>query len=631
MLRASALVPLVAVAVLAAACGSTSQTVTGPSSTKCPVSATAEPTAFAPEGGSGTLAVSTNRECQWNASASGAWIQLGAASGQGDGRVTFQVARNQDPSPRNGSITVGDQQVAIRQEPAPCTFVLTPTTDSASSAGERRTITLTASSPLCAWTARSDVEWLLIVEGTQGTGNGRVVYEARPTDGPPRTGTLTIAGHTVTVHQGDGCRVSIPTTPITVAASGGTGTIPVSVAGGCTWSAQSEVPWITITSGQTGAGPGSVTFSAAANDGPPRSGTVRVAGQAVTVNQAGGCAYSVTPDSRSVPPSGGSVTFDVRTAPGCGWSAASQVGWATVAGGASGSGPGTVTVNVAATTGPSRSGTLTIAGRTVTISQGSGCAFSLSATASPEIPASGGTGTVQVNTAPGCAWSAASGAAWVAITSGASGSGPGQVGFTVAANGGPPRSTTLTIAGHTFTITQAGGCAYSLNPTSANVPAAGGPGSVAVGTGDGCAWSVTGGDTWLTVTGAASGAGPGTVSYAVASNVTTDTTTAPRSATLTIAGQPFTVSQAGCTYALSASEATVPAGGGVVTVSVTSGEACAWTASVPPSDGWVTIASGGSGAGNGVVTFNVEANAGAPRVARVTVAGQAFTISQPNP
>src|SRR5205085_2296676 len=56
----------------------------------------------------------------------------------------------------------------------------------------------------------------------------------------------------------------------------------------------------------------------------------------------------------------------------------------------------------------------------------------------------------------GCAWTASSGASWVTITSGASGSGNGTVGYSVAANTGAARSATLTIATKTFTVNQAG-------------------------------------------------------------------------------------------------------------------------------------------------------------------------------
>jgi hypothetical protein len=81
-------------------------------------------------------------------------------------------------------------------------------------------------------------------------------------------------------------------------------------------------------------------------------------------------------------------------------------------------------------------------------------AFAISPTAQ-NFPASGGTGTVGV-IGP-CAWSATSNASWITVTSGASGTGNGTVGFNVVANTGTSQRTgTLTIAGKTFTVTQDG-------------------------------------------------------------------------------------------------------------------------------------------------------------------------------
>ncbi len=62
-----------------------------------------------------------------------------------------------------------------------------------------------------------------------------------------------------------------------------------------------------------------------------------------------------------------------------------------------------------------------------------------------------GSGTVTVTADAGCAWTAGSDAAWVTISSGASGSSNGTVGYSVAANtASSGRSTSLTIAGRTL-------------------------------------------------------------------------------------------------------------------------------------------------------------------------------------
>jgi uncharacterized protein (TIGR03437 family) len=195
-----------------------------------------------------------------------------------------------------------------------------------------------------------------------------------------------------------------------------------------------------------------------------------------------------------------------------------------------------------ATTSP-RTGTLTVAGQTFTVTQAAaGCSYSISPT-SQSFTAPGGTGSVAVTAPNGCAWTATSNDSFLTITAGSPGSGAGTVSFTVAANATASlRTGTLTVAGQTFTVNQSGvGCTYSINPTSQSLSAPGGTGSVAVTAPNGCAWTATSNDAFLTITAGSTGSGAGTVSFTVAANATAS----PRTGTLTVAGQTFTVNQAG--------------------------------------------------------------------------------------
>jgi hypothetical protein len=56
-------------------------------------------------------------------------------------------------------------------------------------------------------------------------------------------------------------------------------------------------------------------------------------------------------------------------APDCQWTAAASVPWILLSGGTKGTGTGTVTYTVGVNTGGLRTGTITIAGRTVYINQ----------------------------------------------------------------------------------------------------------------------------------------------------------------------------------------------------------------------------------------------------------------------
>lgn len=67
-----------------------------------------------------------------------------------------------------------------------------------------------------------------------------------------------------------------------------TGTVSVEGTGGCGWTAASNVPWITITSGESASGNGTVSYSVGANQAAEsRTGTLTVAGLLFTVTQAG--------------------------------------------------------------------------------------------------------------------------------------------------------------------------------------------------------------------------------------------------------------------------------------------------------------------------------------------------------
>ncbi|KHE91486.1 MAG: hypothetical protein SCABRO_02775 [Candidatus Scalindua brodae] len=89
------------------------------------------------------------------------------------------------------------------------------------------------------------------------------------------------------------------------------------------------------------------------------------------------------------------------------------------------------------------------------------CTYSLSQT-SVNLGSDSGSGNFNLTADSGCVWSAISGASWITITSGNSGSGNDTVGYSIAANPSTSsRMGTITVQGQTFTITQSG----TLAPT----------------------------------------------------------------------------------------------------------------------------------------------------------------------
>ena len=191
------------------------------------------------------------------------------------------------------------------------------------------------------------------------------------------------------------------------------------------------------------------------------------------------------------------------------------------------------------------------------------CGYALTPN-SADFSSTGGSGSVTVTaTSTNCVWTAISNSGFITITSGSGGTGSGTVNYTVAADTDTNsfgRTGTMTIAGRTFTVTQASpGCSFTLDSTNASFNAAGGSGSVTVSVnGSNCAWTATSNSGFITITSGSSSGGNGTVNYAVAAN----TNSFPLTGTMTIAGQTFTVTQGGfgCSAVLAVSSS--PAGGG---------------------------------------------------------------------
>lgn len=81
-------------------------------------------------------------------------------------------------------------------------------------------------------------------------------------------------------------------------------------------------------------------------------------------------------------------------------------------------------------------------------------------------------------------------------------------------------------------------CTYTISPGYKAFDGSGGIGTVTVTAPTGCTWTASSPANWVNLNSVTPGSGNGTVSYSVTANI------APRRATVTIAGQPFTVAQA---------------------------------------------------------------------------------------
>lgn len=640
---------ILAFAGLTGACAeSVSSVTTNPSPSKCQVALTGT-SSVESVGGVGTVTITTQPECVWNASTPNGWISgLAPASGQGGGQIEFRAATNTSPTAREGEVVVNDGRFRVTQQAAPgsCTYALAPATQTVANAGGTGSISVTTTSG-CTWSASSTAAWLTLTGTTTGTASGTVTFNAEPNTGAERLATITVGGQQATVRQpgvgGSSCEYAIaPTTQSFPSAGGSGGPVRVTTTAGCTWTARTTDTWLTVTGGASGTGNGNVTFTVAVNTGAARTGAIAIGGETFTVSQEGAptvCAITIAPTRQSAGHTGGTgLAITVSAGPTCAWAAASNSTWLTLLTGASGTGNGTVTFRVDANdSGTPRTGTLAIGGQTFTVDQlGAPCTYSVNPPRLDAVPGAGQTGaSFEVQTLTGCAWTATSNAPWISVTRG-SGSGRGTVLFNVSANPGAARSGTVTVVGAepatavTFTVSQAAAppptCTLSLAPTSSTVPATATPNQVVnvTASDSSCTWTSTSNAPWLNITQGASGTSNGVVRYNVAANAGT-----ARTGTLTIAGHTFTVSQAGCAYGISPTSQNHPLAGATQRfVTVTNAEACTWPWTATSNVPWITINPPGSGTGAGSITYNIGATT-TPRSGTITIAGQTFTASQP--
>ncbi|MEO8025437.1 MAG: BACON domain-containing carbohydrate-binding protein [Bryobacteraceae bacterium] len=435
-----------------------------------------------------------------------------------------------------------------------CTYSLNGSSQSFAAAGGTSSIGITSQAG-CGWTAASNAAWITVTGGSSGSSSGTVSFSVGAnTSTSSRTGTLTVAGKVFTVTQSGAvsCSYSLSGSSQSFGSPGGAGSVGVTSASGCNWTAASAASWITVTGGSSGSSNGTVSFTVAANTSTSvRTGTITIAGNVFTITQAAAtsCTYTLSNSGQSFGPSSVTSSVGVTSPSGCNWTATSNAAWITISGGSSGSANGTVTFTLAANTSSSvRTGTLTVAGNTFTVTQDGtvSCSYSVSST-SQAFGTSGGTTFIGVTAPAGCAWTATSNAGWISVTGGSSGSANGTVTYTVAANASSSgRTGTMTIAGQTITVTQAGVsviCSYSLNSYTQPFGDFGGTYYVGVSSPSGCNWTATSNAGWITIIGGNSGSANGTVNYTVASN----TSNSSRTGSMTIAGNVFTVTQSGTT------------------------------------------------------------------------------------
>lgn len=355
-------------------------------------------------------------------------------------------------------------------------------------------------------------------------------------------GIASCAGNDSPIDPTPVCSIAISPGSLAFGSDGGTGNVTVTVAAGCAWSATPNAGWMAVTAGGTGNGPGTVTYSVAANSATePRSGTLTIGGQSHAVTQQGRsptiCSYNISPSTAEFSKDSGTGTFTVSAPNDCSWTAASDASWLVVNSGGHGTGGGSVSYGVTRNLDVAdRSATISVADMGFTVRQAGdigGCQYSVApVNFSPCMP--GGSVTATLTTQASCPWTATPDVSWLNLPSGTSGMGSGVITITFPDNYDAPRQGTVLVrwptptAGQNLRVAQAG-CLYAVSSSAFSFTSSGGPGTFNViqqsdpntcggATQDRCVWTAQSDVPWITITSSMPRSGDDRVAFTVATN-----------------------------------------------------------------------------------------------------------------
>lgn len=354
------------------------------------------------------------------------------------------------------------------------------------------------------------------------------------------------------------------------------------------------------------------------------------------------CQVAVAAPPTAIPAAGSNVSLNVSTARDCTWTVTSEAAWVTV-NPSSGQGSGSVAITVAANAlvTPRSSGVAINDIRVTIDQQGVPCRFELG-DQSARVGAAGGRTPVRVSTVDGCEWRASSSAEWARVLT-PTGTGSGVVDVELSRNEGAERSTTVVIAGLSFSLVQdstSGGpggspgptlpspsppaataCSFSIDPERSSFRWVAVQGSVRVVTQADCPWTASTGTSWISVL-RSGGSGPEAIAYQVSAN---PSTVSDRSGSIDVAGRTHRVTQQACELSIEAGHPHLPPESGSYDFRVTTGDGCTWTASSP--DSWINVTSS-RGTGSGRVFYQLQLNADRGRDGTIVVSGRVKPITQ---
>jgi len=346
-----------------------------------------------------------------------------------------------------------------------------------------------------------------------------------------------------------------------------------------------------------------VTKNSGFRPGKALPATATIAGLALVLCCASSSFAQITidPPTRTFGKDGGGGS--VLTAGSGAWTATTVANWLTITPRTNGvAGESCIYVVSANFSADTRQGVIVIGGNNHTVTQ-----TGYDATLTPQsvtCTIAGYTGTINVAVAAGVSWSAATTQSWITVHT-PSGIGNGSVLYTVAPYGGVvTRVGTIIVGSKTFVVTQTG-TDVNISPLSVDKLYSSDIIQVSVTALVGTHWTVTPNNLWITVVDAGNGFGDSVITLAIGTNPSY----APRVGTVSIGSATFTIRQDGVrnpSLDITPTSATADPNGALGNIAVSATPDSPWNSH--SQAGWLIIASGTNGSGNGNINYVVSAN-----------------------
>jgi VCBS repeat-containing protein len=232
-------------------------------------------------GGTGTVNVTTDADCEWEASSDSDWLTADATSNgsrnrrlsaSGPGSIRYTAVANATEYPRTGALTIGSERFTVRQKGVLCNYsfdVSSVQIDSGLADFKLGVETATG----CAWSVMSSAAW--IFRTAEGTGAGVARLRA-DFNGSSSARTALVAVYdpegmvraTATVVQRAACTGTLLPSRLDLGSDGGSSDVRVETQEGCSWQLVPNAPWLRAVSSGIGSGSPTIVWDPNVGNAP---------------------------------------------------------------------------------------------------------------------------------------------------------------------------------------------------------------------------------------------------------------------------------------------------------------------------------------------------------------------------